>query len=198
MNIEFKPFPKIPRLFRHCVITEKIDGTNGVVYVGEDGTVLAGSRNRWLTKEGDNFGFAAWVEEHAQELREGLGPGTHFGEWWGRGIQRGYGLDHCRFSLFNVNRWHQYGGEPRRIPTGDPRLEKWTSPAPKCCYVVPVILEGTFYTSYWQTALNFLRENGSKAAPGFLRPEGIVVFHSAANQLFKATLDDDEQPKSAT
>ena len=31
--IEFKSFPKIPRLFRDCVITEKLDGTNGIVHI---------------------------------------------------------------------------------------------------------------------------------------------------------------------
>jgi hypothetical protein len=26
---EFVPFPKIPRLHKECIVTEKIDGTNG-------------------------------------------------------------------------------------------------------------------------------------------------------------------------
>ena len=30
---EFKTFGKIPRLFRECVITEKIDGTNACVVI---------------------------------------------------------------------------------------------------------------------------------------------------------------------
>ena len=34
-----------------------------------------------------------------------LVPGRHFGEWWGSGIQRGYGLDEKTFSLFNAYRW---------------------------------------------------------------------------------------------
>ena len=86
----FEAFPSIPRLKRNCVISEKIDGSDAQVYVGEDGLVLAGSRNRWLTVESDNFGFAAWVKAHEDELRTGLGPGRHFGEWWGAGIQRPY------------------------------------------------------------------------------------------------------------
>ena len=68
--IEFQPFPKIPRLNREIVITEKIDGTNGVIHVADDLTVTAGSRNRWLTIEKDNFGFAKWVAENAEELAE--------------------------------------------------------------------------------------------------------------------------------
>jgi hypothetical protein len=40
-----------------------------------------------------------------------------------------------------------------------------------------------------------LRINGSVAVPGFLKPEGIVVFHVAAGKLFKATLESDEKAK---
>lgn len=104
----FEAFPKIHRLENTKLwITEKIDGTNASVYIGEDGTVCAASRSRWITPEDDNFGFAKWVKEHEEELKVGLGPGHHFGEWWGHGIQRGYnqpkGVRH--FSLFNVGRW---------------------------------------------------------------------------------------------
>jgi hypothetical protein len=37
---------------------------------------------------------------------------------------------------------------------------------------------------------------GSLAAPGFLKPEGVVVYHTAGNTLFKATIEDDAMPKS--
>ena len=33
--IPFKPFNKIPRLNRLCTITEKIDGTNGIIHIEE-------------------------------------------------------------------------------------------------------------------------------------------------------------------
>src|SRR4051812_4307796 len=113
---QFQAFPSIARLFRECVVTEKIDGTNGVVHVSDDGlTVTAGSRSRWITPEADNFGFARWVAEHAEELRA-LGPGFHFGEWWGSGIQRRYGLDEKRFSLFNVGRWGEGGKDAEKKP----------------------------------------------------------------------------------
>lgn len=32
------------------------------------------------------------------------------------------------------------------------------------------------------------------AAPGFMRPEGVVVYHSAG-QVFKALIENDDQPK---
>lgn len=107
---EFKPFPKIARLNRECVITEKIDGTNGCVIVTPEGEVHAQSRNRVLGADTDPFGFALWVERNRDALRDLLGPGYHFGEWWGQGIQRGYGLSERRFSLFNVARWGDVPG----------------------------------------------------------------------------------------
>jgi hypothetical protein len=68
--------------------------------------MLAGSRSQYITPERDNHGFARWVQDDADELWA-LGEGRHFGEWWGSGIQRGYGLQkgEKRFSLFNVARW---------------------------------------------------------------------------------------------
>ncbi len=103
-EITFEPFPKIGRLTRECVITEKLDGTNAQVIITEDGRIAAGSRTRLITPAGDNMGFARWVQEHAEELITGLGPGRHFGEWWGQKIQRAYGLTEKRFSLFNTTR----------------------------------------------------------------------------------------------
>ena len=106
---EFVAFPKIARLNRDIVVTEKIDGTNAAVVVGEDAinpVVFAQSRSRMLTpgKATDNFGFAAWVEQHREALAL-LGPGHHYGEWYGQGIQRTYGLKERRFALFSVMRW---------------------------------------------------------------------------------------------
>ena len=45
-------------------------------------------------------------------------------------------------------------------------------------------------------AIDGLRRNGSVAAPGFLKPEGIVIWHEAARQYFKKTLEKDDVPKS--
>ena len=71
---DFLEFRKIPRLSRTVVITEKIDGTNGCIYIGEDGDFLVGSRTRWITPETDNHGFARWCVENKEELLK-LGPG---------------------------------------------------------------------------------------------------------------------------
>lgn len=167
----FEAFTKIPRLKRACVITEKIDGTNAQVYFADDGVMYVGSRNRWITPDNDNYGFARWCAENEAELRK-LGPGRHFGEWWGSGIQRRYNEATKRFSLFNVGRWEH-------------------APLPECVSLVPVLYRGDFTTNSVDNALDMLRVGGSVASPGFMQPEGIVVFHVAAQTLYKVTLGDD-------
>jgi hypothetical protein len=191
----FTEFPKMARLTRECIITEKLDGTNAQVLITEDRQLFAGSRTRWVTPEQDNYGFAAWVQAHREELLQ-LGPGRHFGEWWGQGIQRKYGLAEKRWSLFNVARWCLHGAEPQQIPTADPRVVKCQETLPPCCSLVPVVYRGTFTTDACEQSLTRLRNEGSLAAPGFMNPEGIVCFHVAANVGFKKTLQHDEQPKA--
>lgn len=196
-TLEFTPFPKMARLSRECIITEKIDGTNACIFITEDGEIHAGSRTRWITPEDDNFGFAAWVRDHREELLS-LPPGRHFGEWWGSGIQRGYGLAKCekRFSLFNVARFHLHGANAEKIATDDPRVFKTTIELPPCVGLVPVLFRGLFSTMMADIAINNLKETGSDAAPGFMNPEGIVCFHVAGNVGFKKTIHKDEEPKS--
>jgi hypothetical protein len=173
---KFVPFQKIPRISRDIIVTEKIDGTNAVVHVDDHGAVTAGSRSRWLTQLNDNFGFAKWVSDNENELRE-LGEGYHYGEWWGSGIQRGYGLTkgEKRFSLFNVSRW--------------------CDNSPDCCSVVPTLYEGEFRTESIEYALYNLCATGSHAAPGFRNPEGIVIYHTGANFCFKKTFERDGKGK---
>ena len=193
--MEFQEFPKIARLSREIVVTEKIDGTNAQVFISEDGKVMAGSRNRWITPQDDNYGFAAWVEAHKDELIQ-MGPGRHFGEWWGQGIQRKYGMTEKRFSLFNISRWCLYNQEPEMIPTADPRVTKVQDRLPECCHLVPQLYRGMFSELDILRCLVDLKNSGSAASPGFMYPEGIVIFHTAANVGFKKTIEKDEVPKS--
>ena len=175
--MEFREFGKIARLTRTMVVTEKIDGTNGLIAIGEDGEFQVGSRNQWITPEKDNAGFARWAYAHKDELM-GLGVGFHYGEWWGQGIQRNYGLKEKRFSLFNVSRWAD----------DDVR--------PACCHVVPTLYTGMFDTTVIAETLESLKQGGSVAAPGFMNPEGVVIYHVAGNLYFKKTIVGDESPKS--
>lgn len=176
MSVEFKEFPKIPRLTRECIITEKLDGTNAQVYITDDGQFLTGSRNRWITPEDDNYGFSKWAHANKDELLK-LGPGQHFGEWWGQGIQRSYGMKEKRFSLFNVKRW------------ADDSLR------PSCCHVVPLLFRGIFDSQAVHLCLDSLVTEGSRAAPGFMNPEGVIIYHIAAGVGFKKTIKKDEEPK---
>ena len=196
--MEFKSFPKIARFNRECIITEKIDGTNAQIYISPvndrlplessaplvtvaDLDIRAGSRNRWLTSGGksDNFGFAAWVDVNAEDLYN-LGPGRHYGEWWGKGIQRTYGQDEKHFSLFDAVRWHL-----------NPDL-------PKCCEHVPILgmyqwMPDKIVTEGW---IDELKESGSRLATW--PAEGIVIYHRQANQAFKVTLEHDTGGKHDT
>ncbi|MDI6785073.1 MAG: RNA ligase family protein [bacterium] len=176
---DFIAFPKIYRYSRDCVVTEKIDGTNGSIYISNEGVFLVGSRTQWITPEKDNHGFAKWAHENKDELLE-LGPGWHFGEWWGYKINRGYGIKERVFSLFNLKKW------------GDP----YTRPA--CCSVVPTLWTGDFPPPVHEI-LSELLSNGSMAAPGFMKPEGIVIHHIAGNFLLKKTFGKDGvEPKINT
>lgn len=174
MTIEFEAFPKLPRYSKEVIITEKIDGTNAQIIITEDGEIAAGSRSRLIYpgKDTDNFGFAAWVQDNKEELLK-LGPGRHFGEWYGKGIQRGYGLDERRFALFNAGRW--------TVET-----------VPACVGVVPIVVTGHNTDGLIDFAMRYLSEEGSMAAPGFMDPEGIVIFHTGSRVAYKKTFDNDE------
>jgi hypothetical protein len=203
LGFKFEEFPKIPRYRREVAITEKIDGTNAAIRwvpydnwpevsrqlvlraatlfdshgvdLGLHGLIVQ-SRKRFITPDSDNFGFAQWALTHIDELKK-LGPGTHYGEWWGSGIQRGYGLPpgEKRFSLFNVARW----GNASR---------------PACCSVVPLL--GYFTPERIESVVRMLRANGSYAERGYMDPEGIVIWHSQSRQYYKILLENDELPKS--
>lgn len=174
--MDFVEFDKIARLSRNCVVTEKLDGTNASIIITDAGDFLVGSRTRWITPQDDNYGFAKWAHANKEELLK-LGAGQHFGEWWGLGIQRNYGLQEKKFSLFNTGRWLD------------------DAVRPTCCGVVPVLYTGVFDTIQVLNALDQLRALGSAAAPGFMKPEGVVVWHEAARTYFKKTIEKDESWK---
>lgn len=176
---EFKAWPKTPRLNKPVHISEKIDGTNGAIIITEDGRVAAQSRNRLITpgKDTDNYGFAGWVYENAGVLRDVLGVGHHYGEWAGKGIQRGYDLDERTFFLFNP-RWTE---EVKQVD----RLE-----------VAPQLLTIRKFDSFdIAQTLAALVASGSRV-DGKTDPEGIIVYHSASKQVYKVLAVNDDLPKS--
>ncbi|MEV4939579.1 RNA ligase family protein [Streptomyces zaomyceticus] len=192
-GFQFTPWPKTARLFRDIVITEKLDGTNAAIHVSEDGRVAAQSRNRLITPEHDNYGFARWVADNAADLAYILGPGLHFGEFWGQGIARKYGQETKRFSLFNTERWYK---------TGDDGLDSMATRAGDTLLgidgiigAVPVLYSGVFDETEIRQQLYYLQVGGSKAAPGFMNPEGICIFHTQTRSVMKVTLDANDAGK---
>jgi hypothetical protein len=197
----FEKFPSLTRFSHGWTITEKLDGSNAAVVILPAPPSFAGhpepiwidpatalgvwaqSRKKLITpgKTTDNHGFAQFVKDNAQALVETLGEGRHFGEWVGKGInKRGYNLDQKVFALFNTARWT--GVElPDRVR------------------VVPILAEGYMDApgSEFEMILADLRDGGSRFAPGFMDPEGIVMRHGPSGTLFKKTFDYDEQGKWA-
>jgi hypothetical protein len=198
MAHEFTAWPKTSRLFRDITVSEKIDGTNAAVHISAFGdgitwpdeawtcvvggiryVISAQSHKRIVTPEADNYGFARWVYDNAADLVRTLGPGLHFGEWWGRGIQRAYGLAERRFSLFNT---HTHADLFAVV--GEVFMSS-----------VPVLYQGPFREMNIGLALRGLELRGSVAAPGFANPEGICVYHSRSKTVFKVTLDNQDAGK---
>lgn len=211
-QLTFEKWPSIPRWANDTItITEKIDGTNAAIIIlpydidhepliqdgyakvyadlNDDGVSATGytfavqSRKRFIKpgKDTDNAGFAGYAFEHAVQFIELLGYGKHYGEWWGRGIQRGYDQEDKRFSLFSPWRY-----EHLALKDEVPGLD-----------VVPTLFKGGVegYLAI-SIILATLEKEGSKAAPGFMRPEGLIVQSALTGAKYKAFTWDDGIPKS--
>lgn len=83
----------------------KLDGTNGQVWLSEDGHIMAGSRNRVLSSEADNAGFYSSVEKD-DRLKRYLQYYPHhtlYGEWLVPHSLKTYREDAWRkFYIFDV------------------------------------------------------------------------------------------------
>jgi hypothetical protein len=177
MSFEFQPWPKIERLKKNIVtITEKIDGTNACVVVKDGKVVGAQSRKKIITREDDNFGFANWVWDNAEQLAT-LGEGYHFGEWAGPGIQKNpHLLDKKRFFLFDTRRWDY--------------IEH--CPAHAICGIVPKFYVGEYispdgYTKDW------LNECGVAQGNHEANPEGIMYYFHAFRTHIKAPIRESDK-----
>lgn len=175
--MEFKPWGKTPRLYRDIVISEKIDGTQAVIGISDDEFVV-GSRNQWLTDDvPDHYYLREWALEREGLLRSDLGNGIHNGEWFGYKVNRGYGLKERQLALFNTEK---YEG----VEFNTPGLT-----------TVPTLYKGVFDESRIKWSLDVLRSEGSLISPGFMRPEGVCIYHSQSNQVFKVLLEKDHLHK---
>ncbi len=111
------------------------------------------------------------MEDNKQSLYD-LGPGHHFGEWWGQGINRGYGLKERKFSLF-------YSPKEK---------------LPICCDVVPTLyddmtIDVNRLPTLIDAAILSLQLAGSIAAPNYLNPEGIVIHSKLAGARYKVIIN---------
>lgn len=188
---EFDRFHEVEKLYSPVTITEKIHGTNAQILIEENfesnpnfngetdltygkakTLVKAGSRERWVTPEDDNYGFARWVKENEADLIKYLGPGRHYGEWFGAGINNGYGLNKKWFALFN----QKFVGQP----------------LPERVVTVPILYRGTFTAEIVEQTMKALKESGSKVAPGFMNPEGVVIRWERNGMLLKRVFTPEE------
>lgn len=136
--MKFIPFPKITNKRNYAdqwqkehgdgrwVVTVKLHGTNAAI--GWDGdTIWTQSRNRLITPEDDNMGFAALVHKDRDFILTCLwlhGPrGIIYGEWAGPGVQAKVALKDLPYRVFETfamqldGEWVPYENE-RLFPLG--------------------------------------------------------------------------------
>ena len=200
----YNSFPSIERLENiYCIISEKIDGTNGLIEINET-NVRFGSRNRYISFSDDNAGFANFFRHYEAKLEDVAKdvitkelelngetltscnesyPLRIYGEWFGCGIQRGYGLKDKFFMPFS-----SFYGE---------KLIEYQVPN----VITPNIMyTGKFSMEVVGTCMQQLKLNGSGVVKDYKQPEGIVIFFPKYNFRLKETFDGakwkDALPKS--
>ncbi len=185
----FEAWPKtkhVDKVLGSVIVTEKIDGTNACLVFEEDGTMYAQSRNRIITPATDNQGFARWAYYHQDELFNILGPGRHFGEWWGRGIGRKYNMEHNVFSVFNNGRFY-------KTDPGTTMDSMSTRAATSSIFdqvsAVPLIYTGEYNSPDMNMAIAELANGSSKAAAAynvdFKDPEGVCYYFREFDKVAK-------------
>lgn len=172
MTVEFESFGKIERYEKaNATITEKIDGSNACIVIDETGVALIQSRKRALNvgKQNDNFGFAQWVRGNEQEIIAFFGHGRHYGEWFGCGIQRGYGMRERCFAPFNTGLFPE------------DRVDWIDGVVP-----TPVLWQGMLcdLSAGVEESMDILANEGSQTKPGFAwTAEGCMIWSRATGYL---------------
>ena len=190
-TVNYNSFPSIERLENiYCIISEKIDGTNGLIEINET-NVRFGSRNRYVFFNDDNAGFANFFRDYEARFKDAAKdiitdesyPLRIYGEWFGCGIQRNYGLKDkffMPFHLFYSKKLIEY-----QIPN----------------IVTPNIMyAGKFSIEVVDACMQQLKLDGSGVVKNYKQPEGIVIFFPKYNFRLKETFDGakwkDALPKS--
>jgi hypothetical protein len=188
----FRSFSSIPRWSKGVAVSEKIDGTNAQIHIVQYGDeefdfdghawlaiaknferdqyMLVASRNKYIMLDQDNQGFGNWCLANVAELWK-LGPGRHYGEWAGPGIQKNpLNLEEKRLFMFNP---------------------KWVDQGPSCVEIAPVLAECMDAGDIDQLMAD-LKRNGTQVEGGKGQAEGVVIYHHGSGKLYKATYDNPE------
>ena len=139
-----------------CSIQPKIDGTNGVVWLGDDGIIHAGSRNRDLSLDNDNAGFYNTVIKDDNIRKYLLDNPNHYlyGEWLVPHTIRYYHPESWKhfyvFDIFSYDRgyipYDEYSKEldkygisyiPEIISIDNPTMEDLTKYLKETKYLIP-------------------------------------------------------------
>ena len=124
--MQFRKYEKIHRLGKEevdgilvgkCSITEKIDGANLSVWLGDGGEVRVGSRNNDLTANGNEFNGAVHYCNAHEGIKRMLAYYPHFrlyGEWLVRHTLSYNNMAYKKFYLFDV-----YDEEQKKFLTQD-------------------------------------------------------------------------------
>jgi hypothetical protein len=161
-----KDYPDYLSVPGYYTVTEKVHGFNARFGVDLDHTPWVGTRNLTVAEDDEVQGFRAF----AQPLLERLGPGeTVFGEWYGRGVQKGIDYGEKQFAMFGYHARNRDGSEW----WGDWQLVE-TVAYSLGIKTVPVLMRATDGVPL--DRLMDLRSAESRLAPGSIH-EGIVISH---------------------
>lgn len=141
-NPKYKPVAAMPTL--EFEGTVKLHGTNASVVI-DGGEVRYQSRNRVITPEDDNAGFAAWASTInwmglAADYNDGEEPVIIYGEWCGEGVQSGVAVSSLpkRFVIFSI-----------RVG------EEWATKEEILSATIPVGVDLIYRTETWSRKIDF-------------------------------------------
>jgi hypothetical protein len=172
--MQFLKYPHIERFgnsevsdieFGDCYVFPKIDGTNASLWIGDDGQLCAGSRNRELSLDNDNAGFMNWaIKDEKIKKHFEANPKTRlYGEWLVPHSLKTYRNDAWRkFYVFDVMYKDEFMSYDMYKSTLDYLGIDYIAP-------LAIIKNGTYEQFIDQLAKNvFLIEDGKGAGEGIV------------------------------
>lgn len=157
-------------------VTEKVHGTNARFGMSVDGVPWVGSRNLtvaegwdWLAQAREMQGFVEWVHDkfmgpRGENVFRIPAGATVFGEWAGRGIQKGIDYGDKAFHMFGLAKSDMAGG----LVSVD---EAWAFAAEHGIPFVPILKHGPAMSL---SELDMHRKAKSRLAPQ--NREGVVIY----------------------